>query len=313
MSLRCNSTSTTRCTSGILVLTVAVMATVMVAVMAGCSSMGSDVPYDEPVPGGPEDVNRTGHGPEQASDSRSRSVFERPLERLSIEFSVLRISAPRGAFTEDERIWKLVTGSLPRAASTLHLADNGFRASVGRNSDRGALRRFLDSLPELRTALDHATPDTSRLVELEVGRCDHRQTVFYYEEGGRLRGLDFEDAQASFLVTFEMRSVNLREVWLSLTPELEEPPRQKKWVITEQGAREVPVERKHVFTAITLNVNVPEDGFLLLGPTRTVYDRPLLGRPFFIEKAVSPEDGSVRWRESVYVVSPVVRSRGAGR
>ncbi len=305
MALRCNSTWATLCAMGIVVL--------MAVVTTSCSSTGSDTPYDGSEQGEPENVDRNERESERFANGRSRSVFERPMERLSIEFSVLRISAPRGAFTEDDRIWKLVTGSLPQAASTLHLADNGFRASVGRNSDRRALRRFLDSLPELRTALDHATPDTSRLVELEVGRCDLRQTVFYYEEGGRLRGLDFENAQASFLVTFEMRSVNLREVWLSLTPELEEPSRQKKWVITEQGAREVPVERKHAFTAITLNVNVPEDGFLLLGPTRTVYDRPLLGRPFFIEKTVDREDGSISWRESVYVVSPVVRSRGTGR
>lgn len=242
-----------------------------------------------------------------SEDSSDLSVFSRPLQRLTVEFRIHRYSAPKGTFTNDGELWKLVTGPLPDAASTLRLADNGFRAAVGLESDREPLRDFLSRVPGLQSVLDQATPDVSRSVELELGSCPPRLVVFYYGVGGTLRGMDFVEAKAKLRLWFELRSVNLRDLRLMVEPELAEPPGEPRWVITEEGARQVPEERGRRFTELGFAALVPDGGFLLLGPTAAVYDRPLLGRPFFTQEEAPGSGRTGDARESIYVISAIVR------
>jgi hypothetical protein len=258
-------------------------------------------------------------GQDDAKAGRNPTVFDRRPQRLAVEFKVHRFSAPGGTFSQnDTEIWKIVTGSLPDAAATLRLTDNWFRAVVGRESDRAALRGWLDELQGIRSALDTATPDAARSVEVEIGPCNPRQTVFYYDRRGLLHGLDFVNAKARFKLAFEMRSPNLHEVWLEVVPELEEPPGPPKWVITPQGARQEPEERRHPFGELAFAAEIPDGGFLLLGPTPAVRERPLLANPFFLEETEKVDtatggQNSPEVRESIYIISPIIRSQTQGQ
>ncbi len=246
------------------------------------------------------------------SDGLESSIFDRPLTRLVVEFKVLRISAPRGTFTGDSEIWKRVPGPLPTAAMTQQLADNGFRAAVGRESDRKPLLDALDVMRErvdLRAVPDQAVPDANKLIELELGACDPRLALFLHDPQGRLRGMDFESAKAKLMVSFEMRTTNLHEVTLKVIPALEEPPGPPRWVMSPEGAaQQVPEERRHVFRDVVLTAQIPEGGFLLLGAGDIVYDLPYLGRPFFLEREAKNAGDDPSWRESIYIISPVIRS-----
>jgi hypothetical protein len=238
------------------------------------------------------------------------------MTRLHVELKVHRISAPRGVFTGDAEIWKKVNGPRPAAASAQRLSDNGFRAAVGMESDRKPLLELLDALREkvdLRAVPDQAMPDANRLVELELGPCDPRLTLFYHDPNGRLRGMDFLSASAKLLVAFEMRSPNLHEVTLRVVPALEEPPGPPRWVMSADGtAQQIPEERRHIFDDLFLTAQIPEGGFLLLGAGDIVYDLPYLGRPFFLQQEPGPADAAgetAHWRESIYIISPIIRSQ----
>jgi hypothetical protein len=238
---------------------------------------------------------------------RTSELFSRVPQRLVVDFKVHRFSAPEGTFTKNDGLWKIITSATGDARMTLRLSDNGFRAAVGRESDRSALTRWLEGVEDVRIALDEATPDASKSVEIEVGPCPARQTVFYYDRQGVLHGLDFVDAKARFRLSFAMHSSNLREVRLELVPELEEPPGPPKWVITDDGARQQPVERRHPFEELTVSAAISENGFLLLGPTAEVGTRhSLAAKPFFIEETPRA-DGTMSIRESVYIISPIIR------
>lgn len=253
-----------------------------------------------------------GGGPGRVADrgtgADSESVFNRPLQRLSVEFKVHRYSAARGTFGPDSPLWRLVTGALPDSAAALRLADNGFRAAVGRESDRAPLREFLGGIADLQSALDHALPDASKQVELDLGRCRPREVVFYYRRGGMLTGLDFVDGRVKLMLTFELRSLSLREVWVRCVPVIEDPPGPLKWRITEEGARQVREERRTVFEDIAFEARIPDGGFLVLGPTPAVYERPLVARPFCVSFAGEDANGRAVLRESIYCISPIVRS-----
>ena len=124
-----------------------------------------------------------------------------------------------------------------------------------------------------------------------------------------MQGMDFVEAKANLRLWFDLRSVNLRDIQLSVEPELEEPPGEPRWVMTEEGAKQVPEERRHRFMELGFAALVPEGGFLVLGSTATVYDRPLLARPFFIQEPARDVGEAGVARESIYVISPIVRSQ----
>ena len=252
--------------------------------------------------------NAAAGGAGSGSAGAGDSVFLRPLQRLTVEFRIHRYSAPQGAFTAEGPLWKLVTGPLPDAAAALRLADNGFRAAIGLESDRTPLGEYLAKIEGLQSALDYGQPDASKHVEVDLGACSKRLVVFYYGRDGGLRGLEFMDARVKLRMDFEMRSVNLSKVLLVLAPEIEEPPGPSKWRVAEGAATPVPEERGQVFDDLAFSAEVPDGGFLLLGPTRQVYERPLAARPFFIQESEKGVDAKPELRESIYIISPVVRS-----
>lgn len=256
----------------------------------------------------PEHPDAREHPPE----TRTPTVFDRPMRRLVVEFKVHRITAERGTFDEESPLWKIVTGPLPDADTNLCLEANGFHVALGRKSDREALLACLKRLESPQTAVDQVLPDATREVRLELGPCDPHLSLFLFDRRGDLIGLDFEDARARFTWTFEMRSTNLKRIRIRVIPELEEPPGRPKWEISPEGvARQVPQKRRHRFWDLTFEADIPEDGFLVLAPTSAVYQTPLPGRSFFVsigsldEASRPPLEGA---RESIYIISPIIRS-----
>jgi len=241
-------------------------------------------------------------------DPTAPTIFDRPMQRIVVRFSVLRVWAPKGAFTKDEGIWTLVTGALPSADAAMRLRDNGFRAAIGTDGDRSLVKRHLDRIADIRTALDQVTPDASRLVELDIGPCKRRQPVFHFDRAGQLHGRAFVQARAHFQLAYEIRSPRLDEMLLHLTPEIEEPPGPWKWVITDEGARQVQEERRYAFHDLLIAAKIPQRGFLLLGPTADVYRQPLPAKVFFVSESAETGEAAPRPLESILIISPIIET-----
>ena len=236
------------------------------------------------------------------------NVFDRRTQTRTVEFTVHRISAPRGSFSDNTKLWELVSGTLPNTETSLRLQENGFRVAIGRESHRDPMMTLIKAVPDLRIAVDHAQPDASMMVNLEIGPCAPRVAVFYVDNKASLRGLDFVDAVARFKLTFEMRSARLDEFWLRVIPELEEPPSPPTWKMTPEGPREVAEEHRYTFEGLACDAMIPDGGFMLVGPAKLVYDRPVVARPFLCEKITN---GAVTTeRESIIIISPILRVHG---
>ncbi|HUN81774.1 MAG TPA: hypothetical protein VMV81_09730 [Phycisphaerae bacterium] len=239
------------------------------------------------------------------------SVFDRPMQRYAVEFTVHRITAPKGAFTGEGGVWKLVTGRLPSARETLRLAANGIRAAIGQDSDRAPLLNELDKLAEPRIAQGDTRPDVNRMLELELGPCAERMSVFYYDESGGIHGRDFVGAIGRVKISYEMRSANLHEVMLVVVPELEEPPGPRRWVQSAEGKwEEKDEERKTAYADLAFQARISQGGFLLIGPTSAVYEQPLLAKALFVQEDQLGADGKPQTRESILVISPMIRAEG---
>ncbi|RIK69331.1 MAG: hypothetical protein DCC65_00895 [Planctomycetota bacterium] len=286
-----------------------VVLTALSLAVAGC--LGSRRDGDNPAPEG----DTPGFDVPTSQAGEDESPFGRPVTNLVVEFNVHRYTAPRGTFTPDSAvIWQVVTGPLPSAETALHLADSGFRAAIGRQSDRKPLAEALETLREstdLRSAVDHITPDASRAMEMEIGPVSWSSLpVFYVQGDGSLAGQDFLNATTKFLMNFAIRAERMREVWVQIVPAIDEPPGPLRWVGTAEGGfQQVAEQRRKVFSDVVLDTPVPDGGFILLGATPSVYDRPYLARPFFIEqdpggKGADPDAA----RESIFIISPILRT-----
>ena len=102
--------------------------------------------------------------------SEEDSIFARRPERLIVELEVHRVEAPAGVFGEESPLWKIASQPIASAAVQLRLRSNGFLAAAGRDSDRPDLVAYLESLPKPAIATDRVQPDSSRLVDVEIGR-----------------------------------------------------------------------------------------------------------------------------------------------
>src|SRR2546430_5881183 len=69
--------------------------------------------------------------------------------------------------------------------------------------------------PPRSTLFPYTTLFRSRFMELELGPCPPRQSIFYYDDAGGVHGYDFLNAKARIKMTYEMRLTNLKEVWRS--------------------------------------------------------------------------------------------------
>lgn len=257
--------------------------------------------------------------PTEPRSDDSATIFNRSLERIAVDFRVHLITAPHGTFGADSRLWSIARGSLSDPESVLLLATNGFRAAVGRTSDRDVLTSYLDSINGVRMAMDEVTPDVDRPVSIELGAGPSWASVFVLNRDGHVRGMDIVNSALRFVLRFEFRSASLREVFVRVVPEVEEPPGPARWQKLENGEyREMPELRRQTFTELEVAAEIPEGGFLILGPDAASESASRLGRLFFVD------DRTERGRDSsapttapseeatsldrIYIISPIVRT-----
>lgn len=245
-------------------------------------------------------------------DERNIGIFASQPEKLVLEFEVFRITAGPGSFDETSRIWEIASGVLPNVNRNLRLKANGFLVAIGRKSDRELLVEYIEQIDDREVISDRVVPDSARLLDIELGRRKGTFSWFQYDASGTLRGVEFKSPLPRFRLRTQFRSSNLRKTWLELLPQLEEPDGPSTWVV-EEGQTPIlkPEKRRHDFDGLAFGVEIPNGGFLMVGPTSAVQDRPLLARAFFLEGDGKAGEGPQR--ENVFIIRPIVRAVPIGK
>ncbi len=246
-------------------------------------------------------------GNDAYDDERNIGIFASQPEKLVLEFEVFRISGPPGSFDENSAIWEIASGVLPNVNRNLRLKANGFLVAIGRKSDRELLVDYVDGIDGREVISDRVIPNSARLLDIELARRKGTFSWFQYDASGTLRGVEFKSPLPRFRLRTQFRSTNLRNTWLELMPQLEEPDGPSTWVL-EEGQTPVlaPEKRRHDFDGLAFGVEIPNGGFLMVGPTSAVQDRPLLARAFFLEGDGKAGEGAQR--ENIFIIRPIVRA-----
>ncbi len=246
-------------------------------------------------------------GDDAYDDERNIGIFASQPEKLVLEFEVFRISGPPGSFDENSSIWEIASGVLPNVNRNLRLKANGFLVAIGRKSDRELLVDYVEGVKGREVISDRVMPNSARLLDIELARRKGTFSWFQYDASGTLRGVEFKSPLPRFRLRTQFRSTNLRNTWLELMPQLEEPDGPSTWVL-EEGQTPVlaPEKRRHDFDGLAFGVEIPNGGFLMVGPTSAVQDRPLLARAFFLEGDGKAGEGAQR--ENIFIIRPIVRA-----
>jgi len=228
-----------------------------------------------------------------------------PARQLSLRLEVIRIEAPAGTLSGHQTLWGLLDETTGSATTTLTLRENGFRVALGSSARRDAIKANLEAIPDMRAAHNKGMPPCDRPMDIALTAADQDLAVFFIDPAGTMGGLSFDDARPFFKVQFGLDPADPRSVRVRIAPEVREPPGPLQYTRTPNGLRPAPLYRGRIFDDLAIDVVIPADSFLVIGPTAEIHRTPMLARPFLTVSDADPP------RENLFVFIPEVSETSA--
>jgi hypothetical protein len=262
----------------------------------GCGDKGSFRPDAQPSPPSssaskfPGETNRT---PNSAGPS--------PVTRYHVQFDVLRVEVPRGFVSGSEILWNHVDESVLLFEVARRLRLNGFRIGLAERGAWPAIKAILDGCGAAQ-AMQAGLGQADLLpVTIELDPISRDQTVLHYGPGGKLQGATFADSLNMLRIEHQLDAERLGEFTVRLTPEVRKAHLQTTFAATEAGLREVPVYQGRLFTDLAVEISVPDNCFIVVGPSNRAWRRALIGTDFLCTKR-----GGVEYERLLFITPRLV-------
>ena len=228
---------------------------------------------------------------------------DRPVRRLMILVDVYFLRVPVTARGELEAIWGYVEPEAVGADEQVFLARNGVRAGLGSPAAWDRLKTIFDENRTVVTKKGRLTIRGSGAIEIELSDQPRDETIFFYNRGGGLAGMDFFRARNFFKVSTGLAFDDLETVEMLLVPGVRGSQKHLKYARRGGRIRMVPRGREKIFHHLAFTVRIPPDHFLLVGPSSQEELSTSLGRHFFcVTKAH-------RQYHRLYVLAPQVAQK----
>lgn len=219
-------------------------------------------------------------------------------ETTQITLEVTRIEAPRGAFANDEELWRMLDELATDPNVLLTARENGFRYALARQAVRPLFLERLEAIAGVRVARDFGVPRSDGPLELELTTTDQDWSVFYFEPGGGMSGKSFDASRPYLNIEYSIQVGDSARVELKVTPELRGQPGPPQYV-KQEGQYILKSEyRGERFGPLAASLTLPMGAALVIGPTAKVHELPLLGKPFFVA------GNADEIRENLFVLIP---------
>lgn len=224
-------------------------------------------------------------------------------ERVEIRFDVLRVQLPFGAVSSSETIWNHVDEDVLDFETARQLGQNGFRVGLASTGSWAPIKAFVDTTAGAATISNAVQTQSLSPVEVQLKEVPEPVTMFGYRRDHSLAGATYPAGMLQLRIEPIISPDRLPEVTLRVEPELYVEPEAVRWQVTPAGPRQTPVRRGATFDALAFSVAVPPGRFLVIGPSRRVSDRRLVGAAFLTDEV----EGQLReWM--VFVTPSVVRA-----
>lgn len=220
------------------------------------------------------------------------------MQTIDMAFDIIRADLPLDTVRHSRKLWNHLGAGGMTPPQTALLARNAVRIGVGTRDAWPAIRAILENAaPEVRQ--DQLLIQRDMPLVLDVGTLTDPQSLFVYDDQGRLDGKTF--AAGTKLVHFDyaLHPSLGGSVEVHVGFELRQAHGTMTWDTADGLVRQVPAEERYLFTSPRAAFTVPPEGFIVIGPSELADNRHLLGGSFFS----TGNPGAAR--EIVLIITPL--------
>lgn len=220
---------------------------------------------------------------------------------LQVNLDILRARAPRGFFSQSEKIWNHIDEGAVTEDSAAMLRRNGFRVGRGKTAAWSPIKAILETEKQIQVSQSQLTVNNGLPLSLQIDPRYREQTLFLYRPDGSLGGVTSPQSTNYLHVEYAIPPTDPDSVMLEVMPEIRQRPGASELTINELGQLDQPiVEPTRVFRELACRMLIGPDEFCAIGPGRTVQQRYLMGSVLLCE-----EIQGAPW-ESMYFLTPRV-------
>lgn len=227
--------------------------------------------------------------------------------RYYIQYDVLRVEVPRGTVSRSETLWNHVDESVFPFAVTRRLRLNGFRIGLAEQGAWPAIKAILDSSAATQAAQAGLAQADLAPFAIQIDPLSRDRTIFHYGLHGKLEGSTFADSLNMLRIEHHLDPEQLSDFNLRLAPEARSAHPQTTLTATGAGLREVPVYEGKVFTDLAVEMEVPANSIIVLGPSDRAGRRALIGTEFLCDQR-----NGVQFERILFITPRLVAREQAG-
>jgi hypothetical protein len=250
----------------------------MLAASALCGCTAQRKPTTAPAATQPVayQISLTAH-PIGPTDSRDAT----PLPEALIHLDVYQLDVPLGMVSGSVAFWKRVDEQCLGVGAGDRLFKNGLRCGLARKDDWPFFRDWFDGRPNsVRKSTINGYH--AQAVELELTKKIDAEDLFYFNPSNVLEGRSYESCVNLVSLSFQPAPRKPGAVRIALCPTVRAQRRRLEFTPLNQEY-ESPFMQVDRLYNLDLQVDVPEDQFLIVAPSEDSQRTTSIGGRFFIK------------------------------
>lgn len=185
---------------------------------------------------------------------------------LIVRLQLASIEVPVGTASNSEEIWSYLDEESVRQVRTPAMGFNGLRIGRGRKDSWPDLARILQRMTgrRLREFSMLAPPGRPMRIVLKSGQPS--QTIFIFNADRTLQGADFPPGDNLLTVSCTLDEDDPSKILVTGVPQIQSSRRKTKFTSNAGGLTMVNRPTIYSLRALTFQLTVPNDDFLVIGP-----------------------------------------------
>jgi len=250
--------------------------------LSGCidEKKGTAPPPPTPQSAGAEAQARVISAVQQMDSSLPTPQDAQPSVPMVFQLVCYQIAVPVGKVSRNEAFWKRIDETSLDPARYDVLRRNGMRLGIAPVDEFEGIRALLEDARIPAKVMGTVAPD-ARNMELPMRKSIEFQTVSYYGDNNELTIRNFDRCENIFNLSFRRTPRRLGDMRLTLAPMV----RSKKKRL-EFTAMNDEIEITYVAPVkfyLNIDVDLPMDKFLVLGPSDNAELPTIIGHQFFVK------------------------------
>ena len=220
--------------------------------------------------------------------------------RLIVTVELTTVEVPVGTASGSEEVWSYLDEEPIRVLRSANLGRNGLRVGLGLKGSRPDLARVLKRMTGRSPKRQMAAAGPGDPLPIVLKERQDTRTIFTFHDDRTLSGRDYPGGDYLLAVVCTLDEDDSSRILLTAMPQIRTTKRHAGFQIGEKGPTMVIRPQVFDFTPLTFQLDVPAEGYLVIGPGVNARNPMSVGHHFLIRKKEGMEF------ETLLVLSPKV-------